>query len=416
MKFLHVSDLHFGKVIHGVSMLENGDQSHWVDRFLALAAEVRPDAVVIAGDVYDRSSPSGEAVTLMSRMLVGLESLGIAVLLVAGNHDSGPRLAFASEILARQNIHIAGRVKRKMERVMLRDGFGEVHFWLMPYVFPAAVAQVLGDEEIRDYDTAVRRLIAEQEIDTSVRNVIIAHQNVTVNGKEMERGGSESAVGGVGQVGHSAFDGFDYVALGHIHAAYKVGREAVRYAGSPLCYHFDETLRPAKGPILVEMGEKGSDLRMETLHIEPLHAMRIMKGEADALYEQELARGAKGEYLKLIITDKPMTPEISDRFQALAESRGSVLMERVSEFRLISAETETPDGVVVREKLLEELFADFYQQRVGDEPDEKDLELFHHAGELLRNNPFEGGKPEVADERLKNKLLTFLMKQEESVQ
>ena len=239
---------------------------------------------------------------------------------------------------------------------------------------------------------------------------------MTVNGKEMERGGSESAVGGVGQVGHSAFDGFDYAALGHIHAAYKVGREAVRYAGSPLCYHFDETLRPAKGPILVEMGEKGSDLRMETLHIEPLHAMRIMKGEADALYEQELARGTKGEYLKLIITDKPMTPEISDRFQALAESRGSVLMERVSEFRLISAETETPDGVVVREKLLEELFADFYQQRVGDEPDEKDLELFHHAGELLRNNPFEGGKPEVADERLKNKLLTFLMKQEESVQ
>ena len=416
MKFLHVSDLHFGKVIHGVSMLENGDQPHWVDQFLALAEEIRPDAVVIAGDVYDRSSPSGEAVSLMSRMLVGLESLGIAVLLVAGNHDSGARLAFASEILARQSIHIAGSVKREMDRVVLRDGFGEVHFWLMPYAFPAAVAQALGDDEIRDYDTAVRRLIAEQEIDTSARDVIIAHQNVTVNGKEMERGGSESAVGGVGQVGHSAFDGFDYAALGHIHAAYKVGREAVRYAGSPLCYHFDETLRPAKGPILVEMGEKGSDLRMETLHIEPLHAMRIMKGEADALYEQELARGTKGEYLKLIITDKPMTPEISDRFQALAESRGSVLMERVSEFRLISAETETPDGVVVREKLLEELFADFYQQRVGDEPDEKDLELFHHAGELLRNNPFEGGKPEVADERLKNKLLTFLMKQEESVQ
>ena len=416
MKFLHVSDLHFGKVIHGVSMLENGDQSHWVDRFLALAAEVRPDAVVIAGDVYDRSSPSGEAVTLMSRMLVGLESLGIAVLLVAGNHDSGPRLAFASEILARQNIHIAGRVKRKMERVMLRDGFGEVHFWLMPYVFPAAVAQVLGDEEIRDYDTAVRRLIAEQEIDTSVRNVIIAHQNVTVNGKEMERGGSESAVGGVGQVGYSAFDGFDYVALGHIHAAYKVGREAVRYAGSPLCYHFDETLRPAKGPILVEMGEKGSDLRMETLHIEPLHPMRIMKGEAGALYEQELARGTRGEYLKLIITDKPMTPEISDRFQALAESRGSVLMERVSEFRHISAETETPDGVVVREKSLEELFADFYQQRVGEEPDEKDFRLLHYAGELLRNTPFEGSKADVADEKLKNQLLTFLMKQEESKQ
>lgn len=413
MKFIHVSDLHFGKAIHGVSMLENGDQPHWVGKFLALAKEIRPDAVLIAGDVYDRSSPSGEAVTLMSRMLVGLESLGITVLLVAGNHDSGQRLAFANEILARQNIHIAGTVSREMTRVVLNDEYGEVHFWLMPYVFPAAVAQAIGDEEIRDYDTAVRRLIAEQGIDPSARNVIIAHQNVTFNGKEMERGGSESAVGGVGQVGHTAFDCFDYAALGHIHAAYKVGREAVRYAGSPLCYHFDESLRPTKGPILVEMGAKGSDLRIETLHIQPLHPMRIMKGEADALFEQELAKGARGEYLKLIITDKPMTPDIISRFQQLAQSRDSELMECISEFRNKAFGAETPGGTIKREKSVEMLFADFYAQRIGNEPDEKDAGLLHYAGELLRNNPFEGGKPEIVDERLKNQLMTYLMKQEE---
>ena len=413
MKLLHVSDLHFGKVIHGVSMLENGDQPHWVDGFLALAKEISPDAVVIAGDVYDRSSPSGEAVTLMSRMLTELEAMGIVVMLVAGNHDSGQRLEFASGILSRQNIHIAGSVTKKMPRVVLCDEWGKVNFFLMPYVFPAAVAQALGEDEIRDYDTAVRRLIAEQNIDPSERNVIIAHQNVTVNGREFERGGSESAVGGVGQVGHTAFDCFDYAALGHIHAAYKVGREGVRYAGSPLCYHFDETLRPDKGPILVEMGDKGSDLKIQTLRIEPLHPMRIMKGEADALYERELARDARCEYLKLVITDKPMTAEIADRFQSLAESRDSILMERISEFRHAAVETETPDGAFVREKTPEELFADFYQQRVGSEPDEKDARLLHYAGELLRNNPFEGGKPDVADEKLKEKLLTFLLKQED---
>lgn len=417
MRFLHVSDLHFGKMIHGVSMLENGDQPDWVNKFLELAERVRPDAVCIAGDVYDRSSPSGEAVTLMSRLLVGLEAMGICVMLVAGNHDSGARLAFASEILARQKIHIAGHVKKEMDHVVLSDEFGAVHFWLMPYVFPAAVAQALGDNEMRDYDTAVRRLIAEQGIDTSERNVIIAHQNVTVNGREMERGGSESAVGGVGQVGHTAFDDFDYAALGHIHAAYAVGREAVRYAGSPLCYHFDETRQTAKGPVLVEMGEKGSALRIETFHIKPLHPMRVMKGAADELREQERARQTtEKEYLKLVITDQPMRPEIAVKFQELAENRGSILMERISEFRSNAFETETPDGTVIREKPIEALFADFYTQRSGELPDKQDEALLHFAGELLRNHPFEGGKPEDVDPRLKDQLTKYLMSQEASEQ
>ena len=138
MRFLHISDLHFGKTIHGVSMLENGDQQFWTDRFLDLAKELQPDAVIIAGDVYDRSSPSGEAVSLLGNLLVGLEALGICVMLIAGNHDSGSRLAFASEILARQNIHIAGKTQKNMKCVTLQDEFGAVNFWLMPYVFPAA--------------------------------------------------------------------------------------------------------------------------------------------------------------------------------------------------------------------------------------------------------------------------------------
>lgn len=410
MKLLHISDLHFGKVIHGVSLLENGDQPDWTDKFIALAKEIRPDAVVIAGDVYDRSSPSGEAVSLMSRLLVELESLGIRVMLIAGNHDSGARLAFAGEILARQGIHIAGRVQKEITHIDLRDEYGTVRFWLMPYVFPAAAAQELGDDDIRDYDTAVRRLLDAQTVDASVRNVIIAHQNVTVDGKELERGGSESAVGGVGEVSHTAFDRFDYAALGHIHAAYPVGRESVRYSGSPLCYHFNETRQSAKGPLLVELSQKGEPPRIETLHIVPLHPMRILKGAADALYDSELARGTTNEYLKLVITDRPMTPEISDRFQALAESRNSVLMERSSEYRSAAAAMETPDGVAEREKSLEELFTDFYTQRSGGKaPDGKDTELLRFAGELLRNNPRSGGKPDVIDDRLKDALKNKLM-------
>ncbi len=413
MRFVHISDLHLGKVIHGVSMLENGDQPHWVDRFLSLAEELRPDAVLISGDVYDRGSPSGAAVELLSRLIEGLAGLGACVLLVAGNHDSGQRLAFARGILARQNVHIAGTAERELKRVTLRDESGPVTFWLMPYVFPAAVAQALGDDSIRDYDTAVRRLLEAQEIDETGRNVIVAHQNVTAFGAEAPRGGSESAVGGVGQVDYTAFDAFDYAALGHIHAAYPVGREEVRYAGSPMCYHFNETRQEAKGPLLVELGPKGEPARIEKRLIAPLHPMRELRGPFEELRELELARDSRGEYLRLAVTDRPMTPEISDFFQSLAEQRGSVLMERVSEYRRFAEEVGGTDLQAVREKTLEELFADFFTDRSGGTaPEEADLALLHEAGELLRSRQPDPRQRGAVDTETTEALLRFLMRQE----
>ncbi len=413
MRLVHISDLHLGKVIHGVSMLENGDQPHWVERFLSLAEELRPDAVLISWDVYDRGSPSGAAVELLSRLIEGLAELGICVLLVAGNHDSGQRLAFAREILARQNVHVAGTAERELKHVTLRDAYGPVTFWLLPYVFPAAVAQALGDDTIRDYDTAVRRLLEAQEIDETERNVIVAHQNVTAFGAEAPRGGSESAVGGVGQVDYTAFDAFDYAALGHIHAAYPVGREDVRYAGSPMCYHFNETRQEAKGPLLVELGPKGEPARIEKRLIAPLHPLRELRGPFEELRELELARDSRGEYLRLAITDQPMTPEISDFFQSLAEQRGSVLMERVSEYRRFAEEVTGTDLQAVREKTLEELFADFFTDRSGGTaPEEADLALLHEAGELLRSRQPDPRQRSAVDTETTEALLRFLMRQE----
>ena len=413
MRFLHLSDLHLGKMIHGVSLLENGDQPYWIDRFLELTEELKPDAVLIAGDVYDRGSPAAAAVEQLSRLVEGLAARGICVLLTAGNHDSGQRLAFARDLLARQNVHIAGTVDRELIHVTLSDAHGPVTFWLMPYVFPAAVAKVLEDDTIRDYDTAVRRLLAAQEIDSGVRNVLIAHQNVTAFGRESERGGSESTVGGVGQVDYSAFDAFDYVALGHIHAAGAVGREGVRFAGSPLCYHFDETRQPEKGPLLVEMAEKGAPLRIETLHIPPLHPMREMRGTYDELMSSEPDSTTRGEYLRLIVTDKPLTPEISSYFRGLAEARGSILMDQVSEFNRFTNIPDVPGRDAVREKSTEELFADFFRERSGgEEPGEDDLALLAEAGELLRNAPPDPRQATVADPALTGALYDYLMKQE----
>ena len=324
MRFLHLADLHLGKTIYGVPMIDSGDQKVWVERFLQAAREIRPDAVVIAGDVYDRSQPSGKAVQLLSRLVTELAGMEIPVMITAGNHDSVQLLSFLSPLLESRKVFISRPLEQctELTRAVLEDEYGPVTFWMMPYVYPAMIAQALGDEEIRDYDTAVRRLLAAQGIDFSRRNVVIAHQNVTAGGREAIRGGSESMVGGIGQVDYTAFDGFEYAALGHIHSAYPVGRETVRYAGSPLAYHFNETRQPQKGPLLVTMGEKGGEVTVERIGIEPLHRMRELRGAYDEIRKEAAAGVWKNEYLKIVLTDQRITPVISDYLHEAAANQG----------------------------------------------------------------------------------------------
>lgn len=410
MRFLHVSDLHFGKSIHGISLLENGDQGCWVDRFLALCDEISPDAVLIAGDVYDRGAPSGEAVQLLSRMLTELSARKIPVLLTAGNHDSVQRLSFAAPLLAEQGVYISESlsVSPILRHVTLQDEAGPVTFWLMPYVFPALIASVLGEDCPRDNDGAVRALLAAQPVDFSRRNVLIAHQNVTANGVEGIRGGSESMVGGVGQIDYSAFDGFDYVALGHIHAAYPVGRDTVRYAGSPLCYHFDELRQAVKGPLLVELGEKGEAPHIETRQIAPLHPMRELRGEYAALRDQLLNDTGRGEYVRVVLTDCRVSQEISGFFRELLESRDSSLMEIVSEYNRFH-DVGAPEREAVEQKSMQELFTDFFTERLGGEmPTAGEEELIDYAASLLHHGKG-GTQPELKEIE---RLLVFALGQE----
>ena len=411
MRILHVADLHFGKTIHGVSLLENGDQGYWVDRFLELAEEKKPDAVVIAGDVYDRSAPSGDAVELLSRMLTELAAKSIPVMMVAGNHDSVQRLSFAGPLLARQGLHISRPLfgSDQLERVTLRDGDGPVTFWLMPYVYPALIAQALGDDSLRDYDAAVRALLARQNADFSERNVLIAHQNVTAGGAEAERGGSETMVGGVGQIDYRCFNGFDYVALGHIHAACPVGRQTVRYAGSPLCYHFNELRQAEKGPVLVTLGPKGAGVKTEVLKIAPLHPMRELRGTLEELRRSELAFPRENEYLRLVLTDQRLSPDVSAFFDGLFRSRGSILMERGSEYDPFRENASAPTAGALERRSVCELFGDFYAERSGGgAPDEDDLALLSFAQELALHADTHARPGEAESE----KLLAFILKQE----
>ena len=411
MRFMHLADLHLGKSICGTSLIDNGDQRVWVERFQERVRSLRPDAVVIAGDVYDRGLPPGRAAQMLSALVTDLADMDIPVLITAGNHDSIYHLSFLSPLLEARKVYISKPLTQSAELVhmTLVDENGPVSFWLLPYVYPAMVAQVLNDEGIRDYDTAVRRILAEQPVDFTQRNVLVAHQNVTANGQEAERGGSESMVGGIGQVDYTAFDGFDYVALGHIHSSYSVGRETVRYAGSPLAYHFNEIRQPDKGPLLVTLPERGGRIRIERQDIEPLHRMREIRGKYDEIRNEAAARPWVNEYLKIILTDQRVTPLISDFLHETAKANDSIVMELTSEFNTFTGDAVLSGTKDMREKPVEELFADFYRERNnGTEPDKQDLALMAFVGEMTRNAAVTQEEP---DEKEFRKILDFVLGQ-----
>lgn len=413
MKFLHLADLHLGKSLYGVSLIDNGDQIFWAERFLEKVKELEPDAIVIAGDVYDRSAPSGDAVMLLNHILTELEGMGVPVMLIAGNHDSGQRLSFAGSILAKRGIHIAGTVETEISHVTIpeKGGGGEVTFWLMPYLFPAMAAQKLEDDSIGDYGTAMRRLFKRQGIDFSKRNVLVAHQNVTANGREAERGGSESMAGGVGQMDYRVFDGFDYVALGHIHASCHVGRKEVRYAGSPLCYHFDETKQPTKGLLLVELGEKGSGAEIMPVPISPLHPMREILGTQEEILDEAEKGKAEKEYLKVVVTDARITPELAGTLRELFGRRGSLIMELVSSLREFGTVSALP-GNHSEAKAIEEYFVELYRERMAQaEPEEKDMEVFRLAAGQVRDRQSAENREEMLQEDAEE-LLAFILEQE----
>ena len=410
MKLFHLADLHFGKTVYGLSMLE--DQKYWTEEFLKLCREERPDAVMIAGDVYDRASPSGDAVELLDHLLTSLSESGIPVMMAAGNHDSGQKLAFGSAMLSRQNVYIAGAVCRDIMRVRMEDpdGFGPLSFWLLPYLYPEAVSAALAAEEpviennegtaennegtaegIRTYDEAIRALLQRQPIDPAERNIILSHQNVTAGGREAERGGSESMVGGVGQIDFSAYDIFDYAALGHIHSAYPVGREAVRYAGTPLCYHFNETRQENKGVTEILLKEKGSTPQIRILPIQPLHRMRFLEGTRAEIYET-LAEDApgdagekyRGEYVGIRVTDERITPAMASYLRSLLKSRESLLLELTSASAFFAGAAEA-GAAETQDRALEELFSDLYtEQSGGIPPTDEEYAVMKYAAELTR--------------------------------
>ena len=310
MKFLHLADLHLGKRVNGFSMLE--DQAHILRQILAILDDEQPDGVLIAGDVYDKSVPPVEAVELLDGFLTELCARGVQVLLISGNHDSPERLAFGGRVMDSCGIHISPVYDGAVAPVTLHDELGPVHVWLLPFVKPAHVRCRFPDADIESYTDAVAEAVAHMDIDTAARNVLVTHQFVTGGARS---GSEELSVGGTDNVDSSVFAPFDYVALGHLHGAQHIGRETIRYAGSPLKYSFSEA-RQHKSVTVVTLGEKG-DVQVRTAALTPLRELREIRGSYDELtarsfYEHTTYRS---DYLHLILTDE------QDVFDAMSRLR-----------------------------------------------------------------------------------------------
>ena len=300
MKLFHLSDLHLGKRVYAFSMLQ--DQRSVLEQVCALAEKHQLDGILLSGDLYDKPIPPVEAVQLLDEFLTKMQQMGIAVYAISGNHDSAGRVDFGSRILQQQNLHICGAFDGKLYHVSKEDAFGEIHFYLLPFLKPATVSAFREGGESLTYAEAVKWALETMDIDTTKRNVLLAHQFVTWKGTAEESDSETKTLGGVDEMDASLFFDFDYVALGHLHSPQRIGRDTIRYGGSPLKYSFSE-LRQKKGVTLVEIQEKGN-ITTEFLPLEPLHPLREIKGTLADLLEAAEEAGGSEDYVRAILTDE----------------------------------------------------------------------------------------------------------------
>ena len=305
MKILHTSDLHIGKRVSEYSMLD--EQKFILDEILDIAQAEQPDAIILAGDIYDKSIPSAEAVSLFDDFLVGLAKLGKAIFIISGNHDSPERISFASRIMEVSKVYLSPVYDGTISPVILHDGETEVAFYMLPFIKPSVVLHYAEEgTEIKTYDDAMRYVISKMDIDKSRRNILIAHQYVT----GAERSESEDIViGGLDSVDASAFDSFDYVALGHLHRPQYCGRETIRYSGTPLKYSISE-VNDKKSVSIIEIKSDEAPIVKEHA-LTPLHEWYDLRGTYDQLTAKDYydGKGYQEAYVRITLTDEDDIPD-----------------------------------------------------------------------------------------------------------
>lgn len=365
MKFIHLSDLHLGKRVCEFSMLE--DQKYILTQILNIIREEQPDAVLLAGDIYDKSVPSAEAVQLFDEFLYRLSGEGQQVFVISGNHDSPERLSFGGRLMEGSGIHIAPVYDGHVKPFVLEDDFGPVGLYLLPFVKPAQVRKYFPDREIVSYTDAVRTALEEMQPDPSQRNVLVTHQFVTGASRSDSE---EISVGGTDNVDASVFAGFDYVALGHIHGPQNVGKaergSRIRYCGTPLKYSFSEAGHE-KSVTAAELGQDGS-LTVRTIPLTPLRDLREIRGTYLELTARQFYEGTnRSDYLHVTLTDEEDVPDAMGKLRVIYPN----LMKLDYDNRRTRAGSQPLDTEHAEQKSPLELFSEFYEkqnsQPMGDE-------------------------------------------------
>lgn len=360
---MHLADLHLGKRVNGFSMME--DQEYILNRFLEIMEEEQPDGLLIAGDVYDKTIPPAEAVRRMDDFLTAVAAKHVPVFLISGNHDSAERVAFGHQLMQGSGIWISPVYDGTIQHHTLEDRWGEVNIYLIPFLRPSVVRSFFPDVEIEDYTDALRTIIEDLQVDTSRRNVVLAHQFVTAAGALPETCDSEQlSVGGLDRVDGSVFSPFDYTALGHLHGPQRVGSETIRYAGSPLKYSFSE-LHQKKSVTVAELRAKG-ETEIRQIPLQPRREMTELRGTFEEILEEARKKGEpQTDYYHMILTDET---DVVDALSRLREYYPNIMLLDYDNRRTRSQkEVEQLDRV--EERTPGELFAALYEQQNGQEMD-----------------------------------------------
>lgn len=360
---MHLADLHLGKRVNGFSMME--DQEYILNRILEIMEEEQPDGLLIAGDVYDKTIPPAEAVRLMDDFLTAVAAKNVPVFLISGNHDSAERVAFGHQLMQGSGIWISPVYDGTIRHHTLEDRWGEVNIYLVPFLRPSVVRSFFPDAEIGDYTDALGTIIEDLQLDTSRRNVVLAHQFVTAAGALPETCDSEQlSVGGLDRVDGSVFSPFDYTALGHLHGPQRVGSETIRYAGSPLKYSFSE-LHQKKSVTVAELREKG-ETEIRQIPLQPRREMIELRGTFEEILAEARQKGEpQTDYYHMILTDET---DVVDALSRLREYYPNIMLLDYDNRRTRSQkEVEQLDRV--EERTPGELFAALYEQQNGQEMD-----------------------------------------------
>ena len=351
MKILHLGDLHLGKRVNEISMIE--DQKFILDQIVTLVKEEKIDVILLCGDIYDKAIPTIEAIHLLDEFLEELSDLKVEVLMISGNHDSAERLSFGAKLFESSDIYISQVYDGEMKRIVLKDQYGPISVYLLPFLKPAAVRHALQRDDINTYEEGVMAALQECEIDTTQRNVLVAHQFVT----GADRSDSEETwVGGLYNVSAEVFKDFDYVALGHIHRSQKMGRETLRYSGTPLKYSFSEADHK-KSVTIVELLEKGN-VRVSTVPLIPRRDMRKLRGTyMDVTAKDHYTAENKMDYLQITLTDEEDVPGALQKLRTVYPN-----LMRLEYDNKRTRENREVQAVEVQEQKSElELFEEFYE-------------------------------------------------------